>query len=1463
VSSGTPEPYLLLNVLSDSDLSLLEDLCDPNDGSRKAWHDAVYKLTTTMTPYVKKQGLFVPDSGSPLTTVYGAGDLCQALDQDVPVDSYALTAVGKGAGYVVLALQDGSAFTPAGDQPALQVIRVGTNLHQGNLALVTSANPLSAFLTLEQTVDLAGQGAANFNFDWRIKPPNAGAPDGTNYLEWPAIDASKYPDGIRATLGGKADVQALSDNYVVMRYQSKTPGDITGGEWSEWTQPQLAEGWIKRVLAGVNPFDQRVTDLLNHAVNDQVSLLSQAGPRWEGNIALSQDTLNDYGLIPIYETVLNIGRNLSIDAGINYGPANDALLLASGYLSDLYSILGNEAWAEANNPTISVGTNAALGSVSTSLFPFLGETATLLEQELDQLRGRDDFEVPGVIIPPVYNRLYWNYTKGINSGEVIYALNFDIKPAPGNASGVIDAADAQYLYPQGHGDAYGHYLTAAFNYYRLLLNPNFTWVPQPEAVTVLGTPVLVNYMHERKFAQSAAAMAQSGLLVYNLTWRGEYLPGASNGWAHLGNVVANSKSRGGRTRYWGSDQWASRVAVGSYLNWVVGNSLIPPVDPDPLDQGIQKVDRTTVAELEQLPGYGTALQTAMDNAEGHLNPLGLPENAVAFDINPNQVTGANPQTHFEQVYARAVGALDNAVYAFNQAQDVTSALRNQQDSLSDYVSQVNQQELAYTNQLIAIFGTPYSDDIGPGGTYPQNYQGPDLVHYSYVDQTDLPNTAGGLGINGDPFKSGSTDLIVMTESLPSSYLNWLTDPSKMAEAASAQGALIKNGGTTGDIGNDLNSIGTDGFTNSNVILHLDNEGFVSKPASWVGSRTYTGTIQQAIEAYKTAWWKLAKAATDSQANAQNFQQMIGQYEAKKEALRQEFINDTAINVLKGVDDGIKAAKSIFDNYMEAVQKFQEESTDAIVTSTPSSEIVGTADGGDILAPARGAEKEVGAVAEGVTLGTKGIADAAFEIESAANSVAVDGLQLDNTVRELSADLNQSLQDIVKATTQFSDYIADIDSALRDVNAKKAAVQTAIAQGNQLLATRASYRAREAGVIQGFRTRDAAFRLFQNEKLERYNTLFNLAQQYAMLAANAYDYETGLLGSKAGRQIVRQIVGTRMLGVVDGSGNPQYAASSGGGDPGLSSVLAEMWADWSALKGRLGFNNPDGYGTVASLRSENFRIVPTSDGDLNWQDLLARSRVSDLLSDPDAARYCLQMDPGNGLPVPGIVLSFSTTIGDSVNLFGKPLAAGDHAFSKSSFATKIYAVGVALEGYPGMDAPPANGRSVGGGTPTNPTTTFNDPAGLSANPYVYLVPVGVDSMRTPALGDTTGVRTWAVNDIAIPMPFNLGDSGFSTQPVWQSSDSLQEPPFMSRKHQAFRPVPDAEYFDISIYGVTGSLQPSQFTNSRLIGRSVWNSKWKLIIPGTTLLADPNAGLDRFIQSVKDVKLYFVTYSYSGN
>ena len=184
----------------------------------------------------------------------------------------------------------------------------------------------------------------------------------------------------------------------------------------------------------------------------------------------------------------------------------------------------------------------------------------------------------------------------------------------------------------------------------------------------------------------------------------------------------------------------------------------------------------------------------------------------------------------------------------------------------------------------------------------------------------------------------------------------------------------------------------------------------------------------------------------------------------------------------------------------------------------------------------------------------------------------------------------------------------------------------------------------------------------------------------------------------------------------------------------------------------------------------------------------------------------------------------------------------------------------------MDDPAANAGAVGGAggtSPSDPNLSFLDPNGLAATPYIYLVPVGVDSMRSPALGDTDDVRTWSVNDVAIPLPFNIGGSEFSSAQLYQSSDSLSEEPFVIRKHQAFRPVSSASLFASDVYSASGGLRRSTYTNTRLIGRSVWNSKWKIVIPGETLLNNPDEGLERLLRTLNDVKLHFVTYSYSGN
>ena len=935
--------------------------------------------------------------------------------------------------------------------------------------------------------------------------------------------------------------------------------------------------------------------------------------------------------------------------------------------------------------------------------------------------------------------------------------------------------------------------------------------------------------------------------MFDLTWRKDYKAVGKVGWRHFAESRANTRrsyvaavdgTTNNPVRHWGMDPWASRMAQGTYLNWIVGNAILPHEDPDPNHEGIQKVDRTTVPELQELPTLAEGLQSSLENAEGSQSPLGIPEDGMVFDLNPNLVVGVAGGTHFEQVYDRAAAALRNAVAAFDGAKDVTRLLRSEQDSLAEFQSSIVEQELAYNNALIEIYGTPYTDDIGPGRLYRQGYQGPDLIHYKYVDlpEKSFPDlwyyskdTEWKLELKD--VSDGFTDLI-------SRGNNGLL-------------SIIKDGRVS-SLANAFNDVEA-------IYFNIGQHGFAGKPVTWTGRRASPGSIQQAISDLISAHAQLRQAIHDTDGDMQGFNLALQIFKDDLSAMgdakafsRKLMVADEVVEKAKVAGD---LAQTLFTDTKEELEIGIEGSKDFI----PTSFIAGLAAGGDVTAPARGAfnASRLGAV---MTLNK--IAYVAKTVTSAletATSSARRWTEFDAIAPlEREVELRAAMNDLANQLSAVHNKLWTINGALREYDDKQRAVRALEAQGDRLQAERGVFRQRAAAVVQGYRTRDAAFRLFRNEKLERYKALFDLSARYSLLAANAYDYETGLLGTTAGRDFKSKIIASRALGVVQ-DGEPQYAGSSTG-DPGLSSALAEMKADWDVLKTRLGFNRPDAHSTTVSVRMEKQRILPGPEGDTAWQDYLNGARMANILEDADVRRFCMQADPGDGLPVPGLVITFSTTISSGMNLFGLPLAAGDHGYNPSSFTTKIGGVGVAFPGYLGMSDPPSNAGSDGS-SPSDPSAWFLSKDGLAATPYVYLVPVGVDSMRSPPLGDQSQVRSWNVADLAIPMPFNIGASDFDKKKLYLSGDSLTEPLFNIRKHGAFRPVADASKFDLIFY--SDSLPRNEFINNRLVGRSVWNSQWKLVIPGYTLLNDANDGLDRFIRTVTDIQLNFTTYSYSGN
>jgi hypothetical protein len=214
--------------------------------------------------------------------------------------------------------------------------------------------------------------------------------------------------------------------------------------------------------------------------------------------------------------------------------------------------------------------------------------------------------------------------------------------------------------------------------------------------------------------------------------------------------------------------------------------------------------------------------------------------------------------------------------------------------------------------------------------------------------------------------------------------------------------------------------------------------------------------------------------------------------------------------------------------------------------------------------------------------------------------------------------------------------------------------------------------------------------------------------------------------------------------------------------------------------------------------------------------------------------------------PGLVLSFRTSINPGENVFGQVMAGGDHTFNVSDYATKIRSVGVWFEGY--------------------------DNAELAQTPRVYLIPAGTDFQRSP-YSDSLTPRSWNLIDSRIPVPYPVG-SAMAREGGWiPLVDSLSEPLGEARRYSTFR-----------AYHSDPDVGPDEFDesevifNSRLGGRSVWNNRWLLIIPGLALHADPEEGLQTFIhgpvidpdtgerdpsRAVRDIRILLDHFGFSGN
>lgn len=1497
--SSAGEPLLLINVLTDRDRRKLKQL-DGGDGTEAAasakrcavsaesctWDEAVEALyhlsrnpnavdsapyaSCSVTPLpIGNSGSFFYRQNCPNAGDGAADrDLLIGLANDgkltVPATAAAEPALtagfAAGTGYLTVAFNNDPAL---GALPvSLNVIRVdclrqpeacsgaGCSIlatYQGEIDILEPDNVFDEQLTLRHSGDFAGR-ADDVTFEWYTHPdvdgtPPSPLPDPANgqLHGWMKFSPPGGDQGAHAISIEGANPRTLSDNWFLVRYElpkgpgpdrigntaddaaicKPGPGLFTGQPGSTPITPraQLAEGWVKRVLKGLNPFDARVKDFHAGPANTYASMLVQLGERYEGDIAFNPDAgnLNQIGLIEAYETVLRRGRKLSIDASppIRYEPADNALLLVASRLTDFYLLLGNEAFADAQDPMVGITTESeSFGSLAPTIFTFENQVSSLLEEELILLRGRDSSQGP-VAARPVYNRFFWNFTTG--EGEVAYALSYNITDQ--NGDGFVNEFDARRLYPQGHGDAWGHYLTATKTYYQLLRHPFFAWTPRPEAIVVAGVPIQVDFFDERKFAAAAAAKARTGAQLVQLSYRRSYVEDPSGQW--------QGYKDGDQDRAWGLSEWAQRAGQGAYLDWVTTNSILPAVDPKTCGLpgvpaagchvGIKKVDRESVAELTEIVAHYDEIQGQLDRADRGLNPLGLAKGVVPFDIDPARVAAG--ETHFEQVLDRAEQALQNTVQVWDFANSLNRMLRFNQDSVEALSAGNDDAETDFKNRMIEIFGYPYSNHIGPGETYPAGYDGPDVYHFLEVDAPDLAgvNLDAGLGTHPQvqqyssvfqPLKNGLNFHDFDGED-PTGQLNCAVNP---LGAGCALGGAVEA------------TLTTRNFTWRSADLGIV---FIKDP-NRPGTRRATGKIQDAIteavqaqlelqtaiKAYDKLYFDINQAAETLEAT---FNIQADKIRIKNNERNTLIGLSTALTVIKS---GVIVAKRIKESL--------DLSFDTVQTCIPDSTIVGVAAGGDILAPVSCTLASVATaagVAFDVAIDATDIAqlglEQAKEQVPLANAIEIDTLDNRLELYNLTADLESLVKD---------EPSLRVDLAARGVAVQQAFqnIRNAVAEGQRVLSEQIEHRKGINAAVTNYRYQDMGFRIFRNDAIQKYRAQFDLAARYAYLAAAAYDYETNLLDSdtRAGQTFLTDIVRERAIGQVltDGVLVP--------GSRGLADPLGRMKANFTVLKGQMGFNNPQIESNRFSLRRELYRILGNDPAaDEEWRDRLQEHMVDDLWQVEEFRRFARPFAPESLGKQPGLVIPFSTTVTFGLNFFGFPLGAGESSYDASSFATRVRGVGVWLDGY--------------GVLP------------LSATPRMYLFPVGADVLRTPTVSDFK-TREWTIVDQALPTPFPIGATSLA-DPEW-----IPQADGISGSFGQLRRFTSQRAYDLQVFD-SGEIT----ADTRLIGRSVWNTKWVLIIPGGTLLNNPRVGLDTLVfgpggngAGLKDILFSFQTYAYTG-
>ena len=1252
---------------------------------------------------------------------------------------------------------------------------------------------------------------------------------------------------VRDTAWRLVDLDAASPNWApAASAADRVPYQWSGAANSPQLQasgahrflPQLLMGWVKRVLDAVNPYEARFSaDFTGDAPATGSSMLGQAGRPYVGPVALnsSKDAIENVGLIELYETVLQRAKDLTNGYPSDFG-TNQALLLASTRLAMLYDLLAGEAYTDAQNSSLSLTTagvdNTALNFAQLSaanpyIFAFANEVPSLLQEELSLLRGTDYLKSY-----PVQNRLFWNYFKGL--GEAAYNANYGIGDA--NRDGLIDETDAGLIFPMGHGDAWGHFLSASKMHYGLLQSSNYNWQARAELYSLLGNVIPTDYLDEQSFARTAAAKARCGLSIVKATYRDAYNADPATQWQGYTDAADPARA-------WGVSEWANRSGQGAVFDWMVGNAILPAGSTDPATgkplEGLNLINRQTAkTDLQALAGSLREIQQTLDGVNQGLTPIGVNPDTVSFGLD-SFYDGNNweRKTHFQQTYESAVAAASNAKAALDFVSATSQTMRQIGDDAGALKQKAIEQDIDYRNRLIALLGTPYNGAIGAGQIFQEGYTGPDLITYTYLDATTIEqllptaNTPDGLpeafrnariSIYDSLANTGSKleFLPLGMENLDGRRLRGLFDEFYLSTAEQDQyPKLIINGFSEGEAapGNTLSV---------EIPISKTSQYAFKAPEDW-GRRAATGEIQSALGDMLRTEIALETAIDDYQVYINKLANLAEYASRRLMSLDGAQISRQSYLALISAATDLK---TIFETTVKTTEQIE-----GAITSTfniqkaiiPNNINIA---GGDLpFAPIKGAITAVNGIALKPVEGVK-----SFQEISA---IIAEGLKAQlELLKENDADVYSEFNELLELLKELSNELQEDPSkrlnmaaAVQELNMAGAKVRSLEAEANRLIAERAAMNKMLAGRAQGNRYGDMIARLSRDDAARKYESTMDTAVRLAWLAAKAYDYETSLSPGHPANvvSVLEDLMKVRQLGQWDGDA-PKV------GNGGLAEILAKLKSNYDFLGSKIGLNNPQWETSTLSLRTEGKRILAdgSSTSNQNWKSYLASTQVADLNQDPDFTRRCRPFASPLGPAQPGFKIEFSTEINPGRNFFGNALAAADHAYSSANFATKLRSVGVGFSGYDVA----ADGQQQ-----------------LAATPRVYFVPAGLDIMRYSD-GLVPQTRGWNVVTQRIPVPFPINTTNLRDYAFNPAVDSLNGRFAELTRMGDFRAYPTAG-------GALSGSDPA-YADNQLFSRSVWNTKWILFIPAASLGSDPTAAMQRFMDTVDDVQLKLTTFSSSG-